>query len=186
MPKEDIDELAAGIRQAMARGEKIEKAMMSFYNSGYKKQDIEQAAAIAIQPEMGMQLQPTQTTQQTQQPVEQQTKQPIQQKQPQKPQQTQQAQEQQPQQQVQQTQPQQTQYSQQQIYQPKPLPAQNQVVQRVSNYNTGRTKPSKTGMAITMLLFILLLLLIGILVAVVLFKDELTNFFNNLPWRALF
>ncbi len=46
MPKE---ELVEGIRQAVSKGEAIEKAMMSFYNSGYTKQDIEEAAAASQQ-----------------------------------------------------------------------------------------------------------------------------------------
>ena len=46
-------------------------------------------------------------------------------------------------------------------------------------------KPSRTGMAITIILTMVLLLLIGVLVGVILFKDELSDFFNNLFWRGL-
>lgn len=37
-------ELVEGIKNAIERGEPTEKAMMSFYNAGYSKKDIEDAA----------------------------------------------------------------------------------------------------------------------------------------------
>ncbi|MBI4116792.1 hypothetical protein HY449_03555 [Candidatus Pacearchaeota archaeon] len=41
MPKEDI---IRGLEGAMAKGETLERAMYSFYNAGYNKQDVEEAA----------------------------------------------------------------------------------------------------------------------------------------------
>ena len=41
MVKEDI---IRGLEGAMSRGESLEKAMYSFYNAGYKKEDVEEAA----------------------------------------------------------------------------------------------------------------------------------------------
>ena len=41
MAKEDI---IRGLEGAMSRGETLEKAMYSFYNAGYKKEDVESAA----------------------------------------------------------------------------------------------------------------------------------------------
>src|SRR3989338_2375976 len=40
MPKEDI---IRGLEGAMSKGESLEKAMYSFYNAGYKKEDVEAA-----------------------------------------------------------------------------------------------------------------------------------------------
>jgi len=37
-------EIVEGIKMALARGESLEQAMMSFYNAGYLKEDIENAA----------------------------------------------------------------------------------------------------------------------------------------------
>lgn len=51
------EEIVSGLRQAISKGEPLEKAMMSFYNAGYKKEDIEEAAAAQsssfIQPTPG-------------------------------------------------------------------------------------------------------------------------------------
>jgi len=38
------EELIKGIRMAVKKGETLRDAMMSFYNAGYKKEDIEEAA----------------------------------------------------------------------------------------------------------------------------------------------
>lgn len=43
MVREDI---LGGLRSALARGQSIKQAMMSFYNSGYKKEEIEEAARV--------------------------------------------------------------------------------------------------------------------------------------------
>ena len=37
-------EIVEGLRLALSRGYTLERAMMSFYNAGYKKEDIEEAA----------------------------------------------------------------------------------------------------------------------------------------------
>ena len=42
------EEILSGIISALSRGDSIKKAMMSFYNAGYKKEEIEEAAAIAV------------------------------------------------------------------------------------------------------------------------------------------
>ena len=153
MPKEEIVE---GIRQAIAKGEPIEKAMMSFYNSGYSKQDIEEAAAMAQSPGFFQQVQ-----QQPRQPMPQMQVQPPLVQQPlYKPQPVQQ---------------------QMAIPQPQPM-IQQGVVQRVSAYGP---KPSGKGMAITIVLVVILLLLIGLLAAVIIFKDEISAFLGG-AWRVLF
>ena len=125
MSKEDIFE---GVKQAISKGEPLERAITSFFNAGYPSEDIEEATR-TLQP-LGIS----------------------------------QSQFQQPKQKIPLSQP--------------VLPA----LQMVSDYGK---PPNKTGAAITIVLFTLLLLLLGILAAVILFKDELTNFFTNLFLRAL-
>jgi outer membrane biosynthesis protein TonB len=38
------DDIVGGLRSAINRGESLRRAMMTFYNAGYKKEDIEEAA----------------------------------------------------------------------------------------------------------------------------------------------
>ncbi|MEK6840753.1 MAG: hypothetical protein AABX79_02250 [Nanoarchaeota archaeon] len=129
MAREDI---AEGLKQAVAKGEPAEKAIASFYNAGYPQDDIEDAARVLkmqtpIQLQLQQQQQKIPTAVRTQQSSE--------------------------------------------------------VVQKVSEYGK---KPSKTGTIITVMLFLLLLVLLGILAAVVFFKDELSTFFSSLFLRSLF
>jgi hypothetical protein len=39
-------DIVEGLRNALSRGYTLEKAMMSFYNAGYKKEEIEEAARV--------------------------------------------------------------------------------------------------------------------------------------------
>ena len=159
------EELVEGIKQAIPRGETLERAMTTFFNAGYPQEDIEEAARVLQTPNFSQWLsQQPQQKKQTQQP--------------QQPQQTSQYQD------IQQQTPQQ--FQQQQIQQQQlnnSYPYPPAVTQIVSDYNK---KPSKTGAVITIILFFLLLILFGILAAVILFKDELSDFFTNLLLRALF
>ncbi|MEK6847546.1 MAG: hypothetical protein AABX50_00280 [Nanoarchaeota archaeon] len=128
------EELVEGLKVAVSKGEPLEKAMMSFYNAGYLKEDIEAAAAAMVQFPAVIQgrFQPQQTS----------------------------------------------------SVQAKPLiPTSQEVIQRASGYGK---KPSRSGALITIILFIMLLLLLGVLVGVILFKDELSSYLGSLFWRALF
>jgi hypothetical protein len=126
------EEILEGLKYALAKGEPLPQAMMSFYNAGYLKKDIEEAARVLQAPQL---LQTQQPTQPVQQP---------------------------PQQQV----------------QPGQLPqAPVKVVQRVSEY---RERPKTAGKAIILMLVFFLVLLLGVLVAVFLFKDELSELLGNI------
>ncbi len=138
MVKEEIFE---GLKVALSKGESLQRAMMSFFNAGYSKEEIEEAARY---------LQRSQTSSQPQSP--------------------------------QQTQPQKTQPVQQQPRrtQPKVRPLQQppkKTIQKVSAYEG---KPKSTGVIVTGILIFFLILLLGVLVAVFLFKDELAAFFGNI------
>jgi len=64
------EEIVAGLKYAIAKGENLPNAMMSFYNAGYSKQDIEEAARV-LQASPLPQTQPTLSIQQqTQQPIQ--------------------------------------------------------------------------------------------------------------------
>jgi len=67
------EEIAAGLRNALARGEPLERAMRSFVNAGYNPQEVQQAAyEISNNGEVGvtgrMQAYQTQTGEETPEP----------------------------------------------------------------------------------------------------------------------
>jgi hypothetical protein len=126
------EEILEGLKYALAKGEPLPQAMMSFYNAGYLKKDIEEAARVLQAPQL---LQTQQPTQPVQQPPQQQA-------------------------------------------QPGQLPqAPVKVVQRVSEY---RERPKTAGKAVILMLVFFLVLLLGVLVAVFLFKDELSELLGNI------
>jgi len=170
MVREDILE---GLKLAALKGEPLRKAMMSFYNAGYTKKDIEEAAralqALPVQQRTPQQStsQPVTTPVQIQQPQDQPQAIP-------------------PPQPVPQVQPP-LMASQFPIIQPAltQIPIQfvdprlqppTNVIQRVSEYGQ---KPSLMNLVITFMLVFFLLFLLGVLTAVFLFKEELSNIFSG-------
>ncbi len=183
MPSEEIID---GLRMAMAKGESLMQAMMSFYNAGYSKQDVEAAARMLSQQPGFSQAQ----TQQRQSPTN--VNQNVQ-KQPSalQPQSKGQFQGEEKQRVSSYGQsPQQEDKS-----QPKKLtpqiqnPAQMQATpgragkpkQRVSKY-----AKNKHSSMITVVLIIILILLIAVLVSLFLFKDVVSDFLGGLLTRTLF
>lgn len=145
-------EIFGGLKNAIERGSSLKEAMMSFYNAGYAKKDIEEAAR-EFQMEQFQMKNP-----QYQQP---QNFQPI----PQSFQQLQVPQAQMPKPPINAT----------------PLsvynsPTENQPVQKVSNY---AYTPKKRFSWATFLLVIMLLILLGALVSVFIFQNQLIEFFQN-------
>ena len=133
--------------------------MMSFYNAGYSKKDIEESARALQTPQF-------QQTQPIRQPVAIPTTSPVQKPQPFQPAY------------VQPLQPLQLQ---------PPVPVQpvqslyiqspSGTIQKVSGYGE---KPRPFSVIITFILIFFLLSLIGVLIAIFLFKDELAEFFNGI------
>lgn len=171
--------LIYGLKMAVSRGESLESAMNSFYNAGYSKDDIEEAAMALVTPpdQQGMQapMQPRPMPVRMLPPMQKKPLPPP----PSRP--SQPAQKEQEQQQQQEKKP---------MGKPLPpppgrkaLPPPVKVMPRVSGYE-GRIK--KPSMAITVVLIILLLLLLGILAAVILFKDQLSGLLGNLSWLSFF
>jgi len=153
MVKEDIFE---GLKVALSKGESLKRAMMSLFNAGYPKEDIEEAARYLLQMQQSSnQPQPSQqVSTQPQYPPQAQPKKaqpvakPVQQQPPQTPSKTQQ-----------------------------PLKPPQKTAQKVSAYEE---KPKSIGIVVTGVLILLLILLLGSLVAIFLFKDELAEFFGGI------
>lgn len=134
-------DILEGLRQAVSKGEPLRKAMMSFYNAGYPKNDIEEAARALNSPQF--QTQTPQQTQPQQQPQQQSQKGQTPGQQPQKVQQK----------------------------------TQQGPTQRVSSYGK---KPKTMGTVITFVLVFFLLVLVGTLIGVILFKEELSQLLNGI------
>jgi len=184
MVREDI---LGGLRTALARGQTLRQSMMSFYNAGYIKEEIEEAAK-ALQVERNQPLQPqfaqgpsegapifqrTDSTEKdsNEEPKEQlsQTAKPVQPIQPAKPQTIQKVSAYGPP-----AQPQPVQQPVQQQIQP-------QTIQKVSAYGppqkTQQPQAAKPrGKAIIFILVGLLIILVGGLIAVFFFKKEILSF----------
>ncbi len=155
MSKEEIIE---GLKAAVAKGESLNKAMVSFYNSGYSKQDIEDAARALESPQIS---QPRPAAQPSTRPAAPQPKVVTEQKEAEKS--TFNAPE--------------PEYSpEENLSQEYPPLQQPQTIQKVSGYGV---KPSPLGAAVVFILVFFLLFLIGILISVFLFKDKLATFFNS-------
>lgn len=157
MAKRDIIE---GLRAAVGKGEPLKRAMMSFFNAGYTKKEIEESAREMQKPQPifqpaaqpGMPDQPIQPKPlpQIQQPPLPSPPQPVP---PQPP-------------------------------QFRPLPQYSfQGVQMVSDYGQ---KPKPASLVITIILVFLLFFLIGILAAVFFFKEEITRFLGGVFWSFLY
>ncbi len=159
MVREDI---LGGLRNALSRGESLNQAMRSFLNAGYNKEEIEEAARALesgvqqpvqqVQPQPAIQ-QPIQQTQKTQSMPQQPVQQPVV---------------------VQKV----SAYG--QTVQPvsqQPIQQTPSVPQKVSAYESPQKKPR--GKAIIFILVAMLILLLGILVAVFFFKEEIISFFNT-------
>jgi len=113
------DEIVGGLRLAVSKGEPLKSAMMSFYNAGYSKQDVEDAARALQVPQLPQ-------TQPLQQPSQK---------------------------------------------------GKVTTAQRISAYGK---KPKGMGKAMIMILIFCLILLLGILVAVFLFRDELADLLGKI------
>ena len=159
MVREDI---LGGLRTALARGQTLRQAMMSFYNAGYIKEEIEEAAK-ALQAERNQPLQ-TQFAQGPAAPIFQRTtsieKDPNEE----------------PKEILSQT---------AKLAQPT-QPAQPQTIQKVSAYGQPqKTQPVQQpqtakprGKAIIFILLALLIILVGGLIAIFFFKEEILALFG--------
>ncbi|HKL23558.1 MAG TPA: hypothetical protein VJ895_02290 [Candidatus Nanoarchaeia archaeon] len=163
-------EILGGLRAAIARGSSLKDAMMSFYQSGYDKTEIEQAARVYVE----LQKSPEEIVKKEEgkeKPKEKKEKKKEEKKKEvvAKPLKKEEKKEEKPKEKK------------------KEKPSENEskkkeppkVVQRVSNYDLEKKPKPPKGKAVTIILILLLLFLLGALAAVFLFKDELVRFFNS-------
>ncbi|MBA7668268.1 hypothetical protein ES703_76378 [subsurface metagenome] len=201
------EEILEGLKVALSKGESFRDAMMSFYNAGYKKEEIEDAAR-ALQMQQSQQVQPTPT----QPPIKQ--VQPVQQAKPErriqepvvKPESPETIQKVSGYEQslsvqkakkgiysaikelqkielpnkvkVEQVQPVQQAKPERRIQKPVVKPEPPRTIQKVSSYEQTPSKPK--GKLIIIFLIFFLVILFGALASVFFFKDQLVGFFNNL------
>ncbi len=165
------EEILGGLKLALAKGESLKQAMISFYNAGYIKEEIESAARAlqTQQVEYAKQIQESPKSAITQKPV--QTIKPSKQKSIQRI----------------------SSYGQEEmsiqslkkIKQGINVAIQKleeievpEKIQKISNYE--QQSNNLRGKLITFFLVFTLLFLLGVLAAVFLFKEELMEFFTNL------
>jgi len=168
------EEIFEGLKLALSKGESLKQAMMSFYNAGYKKEEIEEAAR-ALQGQR-IEKEPIQTVQQAK---------PKKQKEIKTPQKV-------------------SGYGTPEQIKMQPSPKIKQGIDAAIKQlkkikvhtvpKTIRQKPVKTvspkrvssyeekprGKLITLLLIFFLLFLVGVLAAIFLFREELVEAFNSL------
>jgi len=127
------EEIIGGLKSALSRGESLNRAMMTFFNAGYKKEDIESAAGAlhmhGFEQSTNISSQKTKSTYGLPKP-----KKEVQKIIPSKP------------------------------------------AQKVSNYEQPQ---GKFGLGIVIVLAFILIALLGVLVGVIFFKENLVEFFNN-------
>jgi hypothetical protein len=146
-----VENISEGLKLAVSKGETLQQAMQSFYNAGYKKENIESAARL-LTPNVTYPTQPKENT------IPQ--KQPLILQQPQlKP--------------VQKI----SSYGQPLPQQQFPLPPKP--VQKISSY--GQSQKQKNPKVIMIILVIILLIVFGGAIGGILFfRESIIEFFNNL------
>jgi hypothetical protein len=151
-------DIIGGLKLALSGGDTLQNIMQSFYNAGYKKEDIEEAAR-ALQSE-GFQPQLAITKGIIQKPIQISQQVPI-------------------------AQPQTNFPAQQPSKESSPpqlsdfLPVQNPITQ-VSSQRVSAYGPQKSSVDfVTILLVVVLVLLLGVLAAVFLFKTQLVEFLSK-------
>lgn len=158
-------EILEGLKRATESGNTLKRAMMSFYNSGYEKLEIETAAKEFLAQKSGRSslIIP-------QQPIAQPIQQQVQQVQPT----TQQVQ-----------QPQVVQQPIQQIAQPiqqiaQPIQQPAQLIQPMNKQNVSQYEKKSKVSGITVFLISALIVLLILLTLMFVFRSQLISFFNNI------
>ncbi|MDA3836317.1 MAG: hypothetical protein PF542_01730 [Nanoarchaeota archaeon] len=154
-------EILGGLRAAVERGETLKDAMMTFYQAGYEKSEIESAAkAFLNQTSAPSTMNTSQRLPSPDTPKKKEEKKPLEKLKPAA-----------------------------LMLKPIPvpqtpaasanIPVKEKTPQNVSAYAIPK-KPANPGKGITVILTVVLLALLGILAAVFLFQEDLVNFFNGL------
>jgi len=148
-------DIVEGLRNALSRGNTLEQAMMSFFNAGYKKEEIEEAArALHEHPSQPLSHPQKPTPEEIKKPVVKSLSPELHPKPQAKPPEISKPSEVKPEE--------------------KPKTPEKQVVSKYEE------KIETKGKLITILLLASLFVLILLFIGAFIFKDELVNFFNNL------
>ena len=169
-------DIVSGLRAALERGQSLRSAMISFFNAGYPREEIEDAARALIEFGTNPNAEPTQVTPSVSNQIQPVRTQPAQPK-PQKPQpQSQPApkvpQVQQPMQNIPSVRP----------VQPSPLQkmkeeAKAKPAQKISGYGTPR---KRKGSLTIIILILLLVIFVGLLISIFLFKQQLIDWLSTM------
>ena len=173
MVRQDI---LKGLETALLRGSSLKEAMMSFYNSGYNKEEIEEAARYILEMQKRIALQKQQASQGK---TLQTSKTPS----SLSPEKKSGAETQQILQQIKQI-PQKTYLPPQQTLPPVPSstsmsPSSETKIQKVSSYEEKQEKKG-IGKGVIILLSVILAVLVGALIATIIYRTEVTEFLVNL------
>ena len=150
--EEQSPEIIEGLKIALSKGETLKSAMMSFYNAGYPKQEIESAAKLLQMKEFEKTTQPGYNPEQAKnktpsaQPAKTPDKKTPEDKKTKTPDKN-----------------------------TNPPKKQIGPVQKVSKYET---KPKKSKKRFIILMIILLLILVGAMIALVLFREKIFGLFS--------
>lgn len=167
-------DIVSGLRAALERGQSLRSAMISFFNAGYPREEIEDAARALIEFGTNPNAEPTQVTPSVSNQIQPVRTQPAQPK-PQK-----------PQPQVAPKVPQAIQQPMQNIpsrqAQPSPLQkmkeeAKAKPAQKISGYGTPRKRKSSLTIII---LILLLVVFVGLLISIFLFKQQLIDWLSTM------
>lgn len=153
------EEILGGLKLALSKGESLKKAMMTFFNAGYKREEIEEAAK-ALQTQGIEKQMPEQKPAQIKQPI----KKPFIKR---KPAQKVSAYGEPSEKEI---------FPEEKKEITKEKPIQKESPKKISSYEKS-TSPK--GKIMIILLIIFLIFLIGGLIAVFLFKQEIIDFFNR-------
>jgi archaellum component FlaD/FlaE len=164
-------EILGGIRAAIARGSNLKDAMMSFYQAGYDKTEIEQAAKVYVE----LQKSPEEIIKKEDSKEKPKSKEKEDKKEEKKKEVVAKPLEKKEEKKKEEKEEKEKDSSENNSKKKEPP----KVVQRVSNYDLPKKPKPPKGKAVTIILILLLLFLLGALAAVILFKDELVRFFNS-------
>ena len=152
-------EILGGLKAAIARGSNLRDAMMSFYQAGYGKTDIEEAAKVYVE----LQKSPEELIKKKKEKEKSKEKSKEKEKISSVPLSSEKSKE-----------------TIKENEKPKIIqPPKPKVIQKVSKYDVSKKPKPPKGKALTFVLIFMLLFLLGSLATVILFKDELVNLFNS-------
>ncbi|MCR4327410.1 MAG: hypothetical protein NUV46_02415 [Nanoarchaeota archaeon] len=170
-------EILGGIKSALARGENLKQAMMSFYRAGYKKEEIEDAARAYLYLQRGASEESVLS--EKEKSLKENSKKDIEREL-----QLKKEEEEKKKSDMEKMKKETSLYGKGETKVPlisgEKFKEEKRVVQKISGYENQKMSSSGKGKTMTIVLIVTLIVLLGILGLVFLFKAELISFINNL------